>query len=275
MIRDTPTPINKDRVGRKQPKTSCLGGRVEDPKEAYMDKQHILSEIKRTSATNGGVPLGKSRFLQETGIKESDWIGKIWARWGDAIREAGFEPNRLQTAYSEDALIQKFIGLARELGHFPVATEVRMKARSDDSFPWHNTFARFGSKQQFATRILNYCKGRTGCDDIVALCTPVARAASDESAKDEIEPEMVAGFVYLMKSGRYYKIGRSNAAGRREYELAIQLPEKLITVHTIRTDDPAGIEEYWHRRFANKRKNGEWFDLVTADVNAFKRRKFM
>jgi hypothetical protein len=51
-----------------------------------------------------------------------------------------------------------------------------------------------------------------------------------------------------MKSGRNYKIGRSNAAGRREYELAIQMPEKLITVHAIRTDDPAGIENDWHRR---------------------------
>ena len=78
-----------------------------------------------------------------------------------------------------------------------------------------------------------------------------------------------------MKSGRYYKIGRSNAAGRREYELAIQLPEKLKTIHSIRTDDPPGIERYWHRRFETKRKNGEWFDLNPLDVKAFRRRKFM
>lgn len=76
-----------------------------------------------------------------------------------------------------------------------------------------------------------------------------------------------------MKSGEFYKIGLSNASGRREYEIGIQLPEKLKLVHEIRTDCPAALESYWHNRFAAKRKNGEWFDLNGADVRAFKARK--
>ena len=63
-----------------------------------------------------------------------------------------------------------------------------------------------------------------------------------------------------MKSGKFYRIGRTNKLDRRQYEVGVQLPEEYQRVHSIQTDDPSGIEAYWHNRFhGDKRLNGDGF----------------
>lgn len=84
-----------------------------------MDRHDIIREIKRTAEENNRQPLGAKRFQDETGLKESDWFGKYWRNWGDALLEAGFRPNQMQTGYDETALITALLDLTRELGAFP------------------------------------------------------------------------------------------------------------------------------------------------------------
>jgi len=43
-----------------------------------VDRHDIIGEIRRTA--RDGRALGKMAFERETGIKESDWSGKYWAR---------------------------------------------------------------------------------------------------------------------------------------------------------------------------------------------------
>ena len=238
-------------------------------------KAHILDEIKRTAEANGGQPLGRQRFYAETGIKEADWSGKYWVRWSDALREAGYSPNQFQSAYDEQFLLEKFATFVQELGYFPVVAELKLKARQDPEFPSHNTFKRFGGKAKLAARLLAFCQQYDGYEDVITICASISSNSEPEAVRNTKEGFETFGFVYLLKFGRYYKIGRTNAVGRRERELAIQLPERAITIHSIKTDDPAGIESYWHTRFEDRRKNGEWFELSASDVAAFRRRKFM
>jgi len=238
-----------------------------------MNKEHILNEIKQLAAANNGKPPGRLTLERETGIRMHEWQ-RHWARWNDAIREAGFEPNQKTVAYDESYLLKKFISLTREIGRLPASSDLRLKVCNDPEFPTEKTYRRFGAKQQLVARLLSFAKESAGYGDIVALCEAAGFNANSKERANE-PPIVDIGFVYLIKSGHYYKIGRSNAVGRRERELAIQLPEKSNTVHSIRTDDPVGIENYWHRRFESKRKNGEWFNLSAQDISAFKRRKFM
>jgi len=242
-----------------------------------IDKEHILKEIKRTAAENGGQPPGRQAFLRETGIRESDWLGIHWVRWSEALSEAGFSANSFQTAYDKKELLKKYAEFASELGRLPVDAELKLRTRTNSDFPSNKTFqSRFSTKQNLVSELAQYCKEIQQFDTVIHLCEAYSSTHRDkDSLESKVDGDCEIGFVYLMRSGRFYKIGHSNSAGRREYELAIQLPEKLKTIHTIRTDDPVGIEAYWHNRFKDSRQNGEWFDLSAADISAFKRRKFM
>jgi hypothetical protein len=147
-------------------------GRIQIKESNMRTKQEILNEIKRTANENGGKALGIARFESETGIKPYDWE-RFWARFGDAIEEAGFSPNQLQSAYTDGFLLEKLVGLARKLGKFPTYREITLEGNHDPEFPNKKTFARLGSKEQLSKKVLEYCQGKVGYDDIAVLCSTV------------------------------------------------------------------------------------------------------
>jgi hypothetical protein len=241
-----------------------------------MNKDTILAEIRRLAQANGGVPVGRLRLEAEAGIKPYHWK-KHWSRYSAAVEEAGFAPNTLSQGYAEDELIAFVIDAAREIGRFPTEGDLMVRRTNDSEFPSAKTIGRLGRKAVMVQKVADYCRAHASFEDVLAFCESAAPApiAAEEEQAALVPASSLDGHVYLMKSGRYYKIGHSVHAGARERQIAIQLPEELATIHVIGTDDPTGIEAYWHRRFAAKRKNGEWFDLSREDVAAFRRRKFM
>ena len=120
--------------------------------------------------------------------------------------------------------------------------------------------------------VLRYCKENPGNEDIIILIEKTQTMVKPTPGK--ASKTRTTGFVYLMKSGRHYKIRHTvSVGGSRERQLVIKIPIPPTTIHSIKTDDPVGVEAYWHRRFEHKRAEGEWFNLSPEDVTAFKRWK--
>lgn len=238
-----------------------------------LSKQHILSEIQRVMAMHDG-RLSFRKFCEESGLKEHQILGMHWARWNDALAEAGventnsfFRPRTEDTAVIE--AIAQFIG---QLGKWPTDNDLLIERRRNDSFPSIKVIRRVRTTSSLASRIIAYCEHQPHLSAVAQIAHEVAKTEAIEHSSPR--EESISGYVYLMKTGRRYKIGHTNSPSRRHREVRLELPDPTTVVHTIATDDPTGVESYWHNRFKEKRiRDSEFFELVAQDVAAFKRWK--
>jgi hypothetical protein len=226
----------------------------------------IIAEIRRLAGANGGKPPGAYLFERRTGLPRSSWYGKYWSRWSDAVREAGFTANAVSARMEEAAMLAKFAGLARRLGRIPTYADLNLYRRNGGDVPHHVTFAgHFGSKRALLYRLRQWTAANPDAADIGAMIPDFEEPLPSPRERN-------SGGVYLLHSGRLFKIGCSRALEQRVRRIQRILPESAL-VHCIESDDPRGIEAYWHRRFAAKRVKGEWFELSAEDVAAFRRWK--
>ena len=237
-------------------------------------KKDILKEIQNWANEHAGKTPSEKVIREELEIPRSVWIS-YWTKPTDMQREAELIPNEFDNSrYEKDGLCILFISLMRENKKWPTRAELDFKHRQDYNFPDSDTFYKRLGKVltgELPLTILKYVKDKQAYKDVVNICNSVLGELNNRknSTEDSVGNNK-HGFVYMFKSGRYYKIGMSKDTVRRGAELRIQLPEKCTLIHSIKTDDPSGIESYWHKRFEAKRLNGEWFDLSPAEVRAFK-----
>jgi hypothetical protein len=245
------------------------------------DKQYILNEIRRTAALNDGKPLGVDRFRTETGIAEHEWSGVHWARWSDALSEAGFEPLEWTVGLSEEEILEVLAKLVRQYRRYPTTKEILIEKRANAAIPTPKAMVRkVGLKAEAIRKLRDYCSLRGDIADVAAILVQEKIAEEPEIeaylSKLGAGKPRPSGYVYMVKSGKLCKIGFSENQWRRKSELHKQTSEGIREIHTIvAIDDAPGIEKYWHERFKEKRQHGEWFDLSAEDVSAFKKRKFM
>jgi Meiotically up-regulated gene 113 len=218
-----------------------------------VSREHVLAELKRLAARSGGRAPGRRTFERETGIRMSEWFGVYWARWGDALAEADLSPNQWQPRLDPDAVLGSLAMIVRHLGHTPTEGELRIYARAHPESPGHDTYRNhFGTKADTIARLRQWVGERPDFADVAALLGPDVAEPAVAVAPRPLGAT-TDGFVYLIRSGPHHKIGRSDELERRVKQIRVALPEAAVLEHSIRTDDPAAIEAYWHRRFADRR----------------------
>lgn len=213
-------------------------------------------------------------FLSATGISQKQILGRYWATWNEALGEAGvtsipfFRPKA-----DENSALDAVARLLERLKKWPTQNELRLEKNRDHSFPSLDVLSRVGKNTSLASRLVTYCAEHPHLSTAARIATERMEVERRETPALGRAP--ISGYVYMMRSGRRYKIGHTTSPARRHREVRLDLPDPTNVVHTIPTDDPVGIEAYWHRRFSDKRiRDTEFFTLDSIDVAAFKLRKY-
>jgi len=234
-------------------------------------RYHILNEIRRLATQTGKAP-SEALFARDTLISEQQWKDKFWPRWGDALNEAGFGRVTRNQQLRADEVLVKIVDACRTFGKVPTYAEMDEYRRINPDLPGNKIIAKhFSDRAGLVLALSNLAVTNEEFSDLKALLPrqiPFARESASRSNRT------TDGFVYLIKSGAYYKIAQTETIETPPNQTSTALAIKTVIVHTIRTDDPQGIEAYWHNRFKQKRTTGGWFNLSPADISAFQKRKY-
>ena len=240
-----------------------------------MNTRRSLEELK-IAAIQLSEKIGKtpSRRALSTAVKQSEYsyygmtVTDFQKYCGLTANESG-----LDTKISDEKMLDDLAKVCIEEKEIPHYAKLR-KWNRDGKYSYHTLPVRFGGWIDAQKALCVFAK-RNGYEEIL-FSLPGWKIDCQEWAIEDGDMDVsVKGYVYLVQHGprQEFKIGKTNNPIRREGELKTELPEQLLPIHKIETDDPSGVENYWHRRFADKRKNGEWFSLSREDVSAFKKWK--
>jgi hypothetical protein len=77
---------------------------------------------------------------------------------------------------------------------------------------------------------------------------------------------MTAGVYLIRAENGLVKIGCSTGIERRLMYLQTGTPHELTLLGVIETDHPRELERQLHKRFADRRRRGEWFELSEDEI---------
>ena len=82
--------------------------------------------------------------------------------------------------------------------------------------------------------------------------------------------EVADGYIYILKSDFGYKIGKSKTLKNRLQLFSVKLPFEFEVEGFYKVSDMSAVEIHFHRKYADKRLEGEWFDLNKEELKELK-----
>ena len=228
-------------------------------------REQIIAEIRRLAAEIGRPP-GVRHFQTRTGLAQHLWRGRYWARWSDALREAGLEPNPPFLRPHSDEVFEQLAVATRSFGRFPTGPELAIYRQTHPAPTALTLRCHFGGKSGAISRLRDWAAARPDYADVVALLPSPQALKRDQPGEAE-------GLLRLFRCRHSYRFVRTGESDDRKTWPPVAIPASATQEHAIRTDDPAGVEAYWTRRFAYRRIDPEWYALTAEDVAAFRRWK--
>ena len=244
-----------------------------------LDKAFVVNRIRELTESNGG-QVSFRCFVHETGIPGQRLRRQEWFQgWNALLEELGINTSSFLKSRIPDASVAAAVArLIERIGRWPTEDEFVREKKVDPSFPSVSIIRRLKKEGKLLNLLQNYCDGDASLaavERVVAEQSAVQSGSEPSTENNIAQLDRIQGYVYMLRYGRKYKIGYTVTPVRRFRDVRIELPGETTQVHAIATDDPKGIEDYWHRRFSAKRiRKTEWFELNADDVRVFKRRTY-
>lgn len=123
---------------------------------ARRSREEILELFRACQAKLGEAP-GLDRFCKMTGLKPSE-VYYYWPRPSAFVREAGSEPKKFRSRYSDDEVFEDYARVCLHLGKIPAKGEFRI-AQRELKTKTHSVYVRHGSIEEFHNRFRKWLEG--------------------------------------------------------------------------------------------------------------------
>src|SRR5438477_11019033 len=115
-----------------------------------------------------------------------------------------YSPNDPTHKMPYEILVRRFAELALKRDHVPTEPDLNLKRKEDPTFPGKLVFRRWGSRDALLTAVTEYCEGKAEFAPVLELLSQ----GNSTRLEHRLGSLRVSGLVYLLRSGKHYKLGR-------------------------------------------------------------------